>query len=124
MSFLTIRRAQQTIWPLVKDSLELHKESREATRNNPNATNAAKTRARVPWDRVVANEAVWALAKSDLLATPAEAKVIEAAVKWAETMPEEDVDHLDQEEADLLLAVEELTAEENSATVPNITKSN
>lgn len=83
MSFQTIRSAQQTIWPKVRDSLDRIRASREAV--NENSTSAAKARARVPWNHVVANEAVWAIAKSDLLATPEAAAVVTAAREWLAT---------------------------------------
>jgi len=84
MSFQTIRSAQQAIWPKVRDSLDRIRAAREAV--NENSTSAAKARARIPWNHVVANEAVWAIAKSDLLATPEAAAVIKAAREWLATV--------------------------------------
>lgn len=84
MTFQTIRSAQQAIWPTIKESLDIIRAQRHAVADNPEvATKAAKARARLPWNRVVANEAVWAIAKADLLATPEQAEVVQAAREWA-----------------------------------------
>lgn len=88
MSYQTIRKAQQVIWPNVKRSIELVAAHRRAVHENPEvATAAAKARAHIPWNRVVANEAVWAIAKADLLNSPEQAAVIQAAREWARTAP-------------------------------------
>lgn len=81
MSFQTIRHAQAAIWPRVSASLKLHRAHRENLPANPTA--AALARAKKPWDRVVAEEAVWALAKEDLLLTEEARAVIRAARVWA-----------------------------------------
>lgn len=83
MSFQTIRSAQQTIWPKVRESLDRIRVAREAVTKD--STPAAQARARIPWNHVVANEAVWAIAKSDLLATPEAAAVVTAAREWLAT---------------------------------------
>lgn len=83
MSFQTIRSAQQTIWPKVRESLDHIRVAREAVTKD--STPAAQARARIPWNHVVANEAVWAIAKSDLLATPEAAAVVTAAREWLAT---------------------------------------
>jgi hypothetical protein len=82
VSFKTIREVQNTVWPVVRDSLDRVRESREATKKNPNATESARTRARKPWNKVVSEETVWAIAKANLLATPDQRAVIEAATDW------------------------------------------
>lgn len=82
MSFRTVRVAQQTVWPRVRESLDRHRLSREAVKADRNATTAALARARKPWSRVVAEETVWAIAKEDLLATPEQAAVVKAAREW------------------------------------------
>lgn len=84
MSFRTIRHAQSAVWPTVRESLEMHKKSRDATKNNPRATRSAQSRARIPWSRVVANETVWAVAKQGLLASEEAAAVITAAKAWVQ----------------------------------------
>lgn len=107
MSYRTIRSAQQAVWPAVKDSIARHAASRRAVKEDPAvATVAARNRARKPWDRVVAEETVWAIAKADLLATPEQAAVIEAAREWARSWPT-DLD-LDDEEVALYTAVQAL----------------
>jgi hypothetical protein len=84
MSYRTIRDAQQAIWPAVQKSIELHKASRATTEAlGKAATAAAKARARVPWNRVVVNETVWAIAKADLLNSSEQATVLTAAKLWA-----------------------------------------
>lgn len=106
MSFQTIRSAQQTIWPKVRDNLDRIRAAREAVTKD--STPAAQARARIPWNHVVANEAVWALAKSDLLASPEQAKVIEVSRRWlATTGPDmaqypEDYDPIDFELRDAI----------------------
>lgn len=86
MSFRTIRDAQQTVWPRVKDSLDRHRHSRKLVEQDPSAHSAAaKARARVPWNHVVANETVWAIAKADLLNTAEQAAVLQAARAWAKS---------------------------------------
>jgi hypothetical protein len=88
MSFQTIRQAQQRAWPRVRESLGIRKAQREAVHADPaTATAAATARARIPWNRVVADETVWALAKEDLLNTPEDAEVIKAARAWAASWP-------------------------------------
>jgi hypothetical protein len=113
VSFKTIREVQNTVWPVVRDSLDRVRESREATKKNPNATESARTRARKPWNKVVSEETVWAIAKADLLATPRERAVIQAAVEWYKTwgqgLPPDSNDP--QEDCDLHLAVQELLEE-------------
>lgn len=84
MSFNTIRHAQKEIWPSVLKSIKLIQASRDAVRKDPHsATRAATTRAHRPWNQVVANEAVWAIAKADLLCTPEQQAVVKAAREWA-----------------------------------------
>ena len=84
MSYRTIRQAQQAIWPRVKISLGLHRASRAALRNGRGGkvTAMQERDARKSWDRIVMDEAVWALAKADLLASPEQAAVITAAREW------------------------------------------
>lgn len=88
MSFRTVRDAQQATWPRIRESLDRHRLSRDAVKADPHPTTAALARARKPWSRVVAEEAVWAVAKEDLLATEQHAAVIQAARAWAKTFPE------------------------------------
>jgi hypothetical protein len=86
MSYYTVRSAQKAIWPAVAASIERHRLSRAQTeKDGVLATAAARARARVPWNRVVANETVWALAKADLLATPEQAAVLSAAKAWTKS---------------------------------------
>lgn len=86
--FQTVRHAQQTVWPVIRVSLDLHRAARDAYRANPaGATTAAATRAEKPWTRVVADEAVWAVAKQGLLLSEESTAVIEAAKKWAKLGP-------------------------------------
>lgn len=91
MSFRDIRHAQQAVWPTVMDSLDRHREARNALRGNPNATVAAKARARIPWNRVVANETVWGLAKQGRLVLPEQAAVVQAARDWVKSWEDYDI---------------------------------
>lgn len=109
MTFQTIRSAQQAIWPAVQESLGIIRAQRHAVQENPEvATKAAKARARTPWNRVVANEAVWAIAKADLLATPEQAAVVRAARAWVRTAPDDFLKQADDEERALYAAVQAL----------------
>lgn len=109
MSFRTIRQAQTSVWPAVKKSIELQKAARDEVRENPRgATRAAQTRAALPWNRVVANETVWAIAKADLLMTPEHAGVIDAAREWVASWDEDILDDMDAEERRLYAAVQAL----------------
>jgi ribonuclease D len=114
MSYRTIRDAQQATWPAVQASLERHKASRAATEAlGKAATAAAKARARTPWNRVVANETVWALAKADLLNSKEQAAVLTAAREWAHDLGPELLsypDDFDQVEHNLYRAVQVLIA--------------
>lgn len=85
MSFRSVRDAQQAVWPRIRESLDRHRLSRDAIKaaDPRTVTTAALARARKPWSRVVAEEAVWAVAKEDLLATEQHAAVIKAAREWA-----------------------------------------
>ena len=83
MSFRSIRETQQRVWPAIQNSLERHRRAREIAQNDPLATKAAQARARKPWTRVVMEETVWALAKDDMLASPAASDVVQAARAWA-----------------------------------------
>ncbi len=83
MSFRDIRSAQKAVWPAVVESLRLRRAQRDAVHERPDlATAAATARARLPWNRVVADETIWAIAKADLLATPEHAAVVRAAREW------------------------------------------
>ena len=108
MRFQTIRSAQQTIWPKVRDNLDRIRVARESVTKD--STAAAQARARVPWNHVVANEAVWAIAKSDLLATPEQAAVVQAAKRWVATWDESDLSTMDGEERALYRAVQAYAA--------------
>lgn len=114
MSFRTIRSAQQAIWPRVWESLERHRHSRKLVADNPKAHGAAaRSRANVPWNRVVANETIWAIAKADLLNTPEQADVLTAARAWAKSWqdcgpPSSSTD--DQTDIDLYNAVQKLAS--------------
>lgn len=110
MSFVDIRHAQQEIWPQVQQSLDLHRAHREAVKADPNgATPAARARARRPWNRVVADEAVWAMAKSDRLLTDEQSAVIRAAKEWARVWAaEDDINEMTPDEKDLYAAVQTL----------------
>jgi hypothetical protein len=103
MSYRDIRNAQQAVWPAIVASLDRHRASRLAIRRDPNPTVAAAARSRKPWDRVVAEETVWTLAKADLLCLPEQAAVVKAAKEWAASWmslpPNPEVD----EEADVAL---------------------
>jgi hypothetical protein len=83
VSFKTIRDTLTTVWPQVRESLDRVRESRDAVRANPGAASvSAQTRARRSWNKVVAEETIWAIAKADLLTTPQEREVLEAAKDW------------------------------------------
>jgi hypothetical protein len=114
MSYRTIREAQKTIWPAVQESLERHRAARRAIEADPrSASTAARVRANRPWNRVVAEETVWAVAKADLLNTPEDAAVIRAAREWARDIgPDLKSDPDDFEDADhkLYRAVQALVA--------------
>lgn len=103
MSYRTIREAQKTVWPRVRESLDRHRASREAVANDPFASSAAQTRAKVPWNRVVADETVWAIAKADLLSSPDQAAVLTKARNWARDVGRDiaahpqDFEHTDRE---------------------------
>jgi hypothetical protein len=86
MTFRDIRHAQQRIWPAVQDSIARHTAARDAL--TVDSSTAAKARARKPWNRVVMEESVWAMAHEDLLATPEAAEVVRAAKEWAASWPE------------------------------------
>lgn len=115
MSFKTIRSAQREVWPAVQESLDINRQQRAAVANDPDgATTAAKKRASTPWNRVVANETVFAIAKADLLATPEQAAVIEAARKWADSFgddPPTNPLHDDPDDIALYEAIEALDEE-------------
>lgn len=83
MSFGTVRYAQKKIWPRVRDSLDRLRANREAALHDPSATTSALARAKKPWNRAVAEETVWALAHENLLATPEQQRVVQAARDWA-----------------------------------------
>lgn len=125
MSFKNIRAVQQQIWPMVRDSIDRVRDSRKAVEANPaGATSAALTRARKPWNKVVMEETVWAIAKSDLLITPEERTVLDRAIEWAESWDKADgpPDEMDaQEDCDLHLAVQELLTSQESGTTVNLT---
>lgn len=111
MSFRSIRNAQSAVWPTVKDSLRRVRASRALVAKDPSkASKSALQRARIPWDRVVANETVWAIARADLLATQAQAEVIHAARLWAKSWDPEPpaVGRDDPEDVDLYAAVQAL----------------
>lgn len=122
MSYRTIRDAQQAIWPAVQASIERHRASREKVKlEGRAATAAAQARARVPWNRVVANEAVWAIAKADLLATKEEAAVVQAAREWAASW-EDALSDMDPElDRPLYDAVQALIATPNIDTEEDLT---
>lgn len=110
MSYQTIRAAQQAVWPAVGRSLALHRGHREAAHANPRLVSAAaRARARVPWNRVVANETVWAIAKADLLNTPEQADVLRAARAWVKSWSNPPRDPVDlPEDIELYRAVQAL----------------
>lgn len=84
MSFKTIRHASQQIWPSVAESLDIHRKQRATVKADPRgATTSAKARADRPWNRVVSEETVWALAKADLLLDEEQQAVLKAAKEWA-----------------------------------------
>jgi len=83
VSFKTIRDTLTTVWPQVRESLDRVRESRDAVRANPDgASSSAQTRARRSWNKVVAEETIWAIAKADLLTTPQERKALETLKDW------------------------------------------
>src|SRR5688500_13896065 len=107
MSYKTIRRAQQAVWPAVKDSLEMQKASRQLVAEDPRgATASARSRAQKPWNKVVSEETVWAIAKADLLATPEQAAVIQAARRWAKSWEPLDLEDMDYEDRLLYRAIQ------------------
>lgn len=116
MSFKTIRDAVSTVAPTVRESLEIHRAKREEVRANPEAHSpAARTRAQRGWNRVVIEETVWAIAKNDLLASPEQRAVIEAAKAWAQTWQNDVVpnpEHDDPADCALFDAVMALVREE------------
>jgi hypothetical protein len=122
VSFKTIREVQNAVWPVVRDSLDRVRESREATKKNPQATESARTRARKPWNRVICEETVWAIAKANMLATPKERAVIDAAQEWYCSWGGFGPEAEDKEDTELYEAVEKfLTQPEPPATVNPIT---
>lgn len=82
MSFKTVRHAQNTVWPSVRESLRLHQASRAAAREGKKLSSMEERDAKKSWNRVVSEETVWAIAKSDLLASPEAAAVVDAAKQW------------------------------------------
>ena len=111
MSYRTIREAQKTIWPAVQESLERHRAARRAIEADPrSASTAARVRANRPWNRVVAEETVWAVAKADLLNTPEDAAVIQAARAWARSWSSPPDEHDEKEDRALYAAVQALAA--------------
>lgn len=128
MAFIDIRHAQQEVWPAVQQSLDLHRAHREAVKADPNgATSAAKARARKTWNRVVADEAVWAIAKADRLLTDETSAVIKAAKEWARIWAaEDDINEMTPDEKALYDAVQTLAtvfdppADETLAFVPAV----
>lgn len=111
MSFRTITKAQQAVWPLVQQSLRLHRASRQAYRRGEPVSAKAAQNAERSWDRIVMEETVWATAKSDLLLTPATRAVIEAARAWAKVGPISDDYGDDPEDIALYKAVQELAVD-------------
>jgi len=83
MSFQTITKAQQAVWPAVKQSLRLHRLSRQAYHRGDPVTAKAAQNAERSWDRIVMEETVWAVAKADLLSVPSVAELVKAARAWA-----------------------------------------
>lgn len=121
MTYRTIRDAQQAIWPAVQASIERHRASREKVKlDGRAATAAAQARARVPWNRVVANEAVWAIAKADLLATKEQAAVVQAAREWAKSWGDDFADMVPADEK-LYDAVQVLVATPSIDTEEDLT---
>lgn len=115
MNFKAIRHTQQDVWPTVRDSLDRVRKARDLVKNDPHASPASVTRSKIHWNRVVANETVWAIAHANLLATPEQAAVIEAAKAWVQTWKEEGMvpstgegDHVT--DVNLYRAVQELVA--------------
>lgn len=88
MSFKDIRHVQQDVWPDVERSVKLQDASRVAgERLDPRVlSKSARNRLRIPRDRVIADETVWAIARADLLAVPEAAEVIRAAREWLKVM--------------------------------------
>jgi len=112
MTFQTIRHAQQQIWPRVRESIDIRRAQREAVARNPTgATTAATARARIPHNRMVADEAVWAIAKENLLASPEQQAVVKAAQAWAKvTADEYEMVELQDDERALYDAVQALAS--------------
>lgn len=110
MSYRTIRLAQQATWPKVRESLALHRASRAALRDGAAPTAMAARDARKPWDRVVMEETVWAIAKANQLASPEAAEVIRAARAWAAVGPIGDDYGDDPEDIALYEAVQALVS--------------
>lgn len=108
MTFQSIRHAQQRVWPAVQKSLVLVRAQRDAVRNDRHPSKSAEARAKIPWNRVVANETVWALAKDDMLATEEQAAVVAAARAWVTTWEEDGLSSMDEQERALYDAVQAL----------------
>jgi hypothetical protein len=101
----------------VRKSLDIRRLQREAVANDPSPTRAAVTRSRIPWNRVVADETVWAIAKADLLCSEETAAVIEAAKAWTKSFsspPRADLD--DPTDIALYAAVQSLGSSLESLT--------
>lgn len=82
MSYKTVRHAQNAVWPTVRESLRLHQASRAAAWEGKKLSRMEERDAKKSWNRVVSEETVWAIARSDLLASPEEAAVLAAAKQW------------------------------------------
>jgi hypothetical protein len=83
MNHKAIRHIQQTAWPAVRDSLERVKAARALANQHPErVSQSARNRARISWNRCIADETVWALVKADLIATPEQQAVVKAAKEW------------------------------------------
>ena len=109
MSYKDIRHAQRVVWPEVEKSMRRQDAARLVVQRRPELhTSSARRRARTPRDEVIAQETIWALAKNDLLLTPATQKVIQVARRWlaivaadVESFPE-DFEPIDVELRDAL----------------------
>lgn len=112
MSFKTVRHAQNTVWPPVRESLRLHQASRAAAREGKKLSSMEERDAKKSWNRVVSEETVWAIAKSDLLASPEVAAVVNAAKDWVHGCAELEIlpSDLDPQERALYDAVQALAA--------------
>ncbi len=112
MSFKTVRHAQNAVWPTVRESLRLHQASRAAAREGKTLSSMEQRDAKKSWNRVVSEETVWAIARSDLLGSPEVAAVVQAAKDWVTSCRDLGLEpsDLDTQERALYDAVQSLAA--------------